>query len=294
MEIHLDAPKYNELFLDSGAHTLYNIHVGSMQNKAGYAYYDTPKFFAFVDQYANFVKANLNTIDYYANVDVIYDPVRSWKVQKYLEEKHDLNPIPVIHWGADMSWVDKHLEAGYTYLGIGGLGQGVTEKMYLAWADKLFSRICPAPDYLPVVRTHGFAMTSYRLLWRYPWFSADSATWTKLGANGSILVPKMKKDKFVFNKKPYIMIFSNQATTHGRGRYYLSLSGEEQNVLKAWLSEINVPVGNKTEQGLVNNHSARKLANLMFFEYFRKELPEYPWPFKLPKTSHNTRTRLVS
>lgn len=135
-----------------------------------YDWYDTQEFWDYVDSYAAFVTKYKKYMDYYANVDVIYDPERSWKVLKYLEKEHGLNPVPVIHYGASLKWVEKHIEAGYDLLGIGGLGQGATKNTYKVWANEVFKVICPLPSRMPVVRTHGFAMTSYDLMLSYPFW----------------------------------------------------------------------------------------------------------------------------
>lgn len=170
-------------FLDSGAHSLYTIEVINKAHQNGYSYYRSREFWDYVDQYAWFLKANGEGIDHYANVDVIFHPRLSWRVLKYLENEHGLRPVPVLHYGTPMKWVDKHLDAGYKYLGIGGLGQEVSKAAYFHWADVLFDRLCPGPARLPVVKTHGFAMTSYELVIRYPWYcmTDDHEVLTKRG-----------------------------------------------------------------------------------------------------------------
>lgn len=282
-------------FLDSGAHSLYTREViklagyGSLKRKrdAGYGYYDGPEFWTYVDTYAQFVKEHLDVLDYYANVDVIFDPVRSWKVLKYLEQEHGLNPVPVVHYGTSLKWIAKHLDAGYEYLGLGGLGQEATVVDYKVWADGVFSFLCPKPLRLPVVRTHGFAMTAYNLLVRYPWFSVDSATWTKVGAFGGIMVPHKRRGQFVFDIAPYIVAVSNGSPGNKEaGKHYQTLSQADRTIVTEWLELIDVPLGKSKPDGMVieygvcNRHSERKIANLLFFERLRAWLPAYPWPFR--------------
>lgn len=174
------------LFLDSGAHSLYNKLIHGKGRKA-YDFFETPEFWEYVDSYAEFVKANKAGIDYYVNVDVIFNPEASWRVLKYLEEKHKLNPLPVIHHGEDLKWVKKHVDAGYDYIGLGGLGQAVTRDMYYQWADVVYDYLCPPPKRLPIVKTHGFAMTAHALMVRYPWYcmTPDHEVLTKEGWKGA-------------------------------------------------------------------------------------------------------------
>lgn len=283
-------------FLDSGAHSLYTAQViklkgyGTLQRKraAGYAYYDTPEFWGYVDEYAAFVKRHRKYIDYYATVDVIFDPARSWKVLKYLEQEHGLSPVPVIHFGTSLKWIERHLEAGYEFLGLGGLGQEATANDYLAWADRVFHLLCPPPTRLPIVRTHGFAMTAYKLMLRYPWWSVDSATWTKVGAFGGIMVPQQRRGVFTFETQPWLVAVSEDSPqTKDLDKHYGTMKAREKTIVREWLDQIDVPFGTskggKVVHGVSNRHSERKIANLLFFEALRAWLPAYPRPFNPPR-----------
>lgn len=279
-------------FLDSGAHSLYTKYVIKAKHKDGYAYYDTQEFWDYVDSYAMFVKEHIASIDYYANVDVIFDPERSWKVQKYLEKKHKLNPIPVLHYGTPIEWIKKHLDAGYEFLGIGGLGQEATAGLYQAWADELFALLCPRPRRMPVVRTHGFAMTSYDLLIRYPWWSVDSASWAKSAAYGSIYVPHRREGNFVFTESPYVVVCSDRSESakvrNGVfGKHIYTYPKNVQKIVHQWLEYIDVPLGKMTskgevkEPGVINHYGSRGVANMRFFQRMCDSLPTWPWPFKV-------------
>ncbi len=281
-------------FLDSGAHSLYTREVIKKSHQQGYAFFDTKPFWDYVDAYAAFVKQYKSNIDLYANVDVIFNPEKSWEVLKYLENEHGLSPVPVVHYGTSLKWISRHLEAGYKVLGLGGLGQEATAGAYRQWADKVFNLICPASnDCLPLVRTHGFAMTAYDLMIRFPWWSVDSASWTKVGAYGSIMVPHKRAGKFTFEEQPYIIATSQDSpSTKIKGKSFQTLAPAEQRIVMEWLELIDVPFGkgilpsDKEEGtpgaicGVCNHHSQRKVANLLFFEKLREWLPPYPWPFK--------------
>lgn len=289
-------PRIGSLFLDSGAHSLYTREVIKKGHKKGYAFYETDTFWNYVDDYANFVKENKDVIDHYANVDVIFNPKLSWRVLKYLEKEHKLKPVPVIHWGTDIKWLHRHLDAGYDYIGLGGLGQEVTKSQYYSWADKIYDTICPRPKRLPIVKTHGFAMTAYHLLIRYPWWSVDSASWLKSAAYGMISVPRKTGSKFDFSKNPFnICVSSDSPTTKVRGRNIVNLSKVESRMVMEWLEIIRVPLGSvdkegeMVEWGVVSHHAARKIANLLFGQSLIDWLPEWPWPLDI-----HTRNRLLA
>jgi hypothetical protein len=277
------------IFLDSGAHSLYSIEVINKDHKDGYAYYRTKRFKRYVNRYAQFLKEHAEAIDHYVNVDAIFNPELTWQVQKYLEEYHGLKPIPVIHYGTPFKWVDRYLNAGYTYLGIGGLGQEVTRKMYYDWADRLFDKLCPDSNHRkPIVKTHGFAMTSYPLLIRYPWFSVDSASWAKLAGFGCIYVPHLRNGIFDFSKTPYTIGFSYRSeAAKVSGSHYLSLRDGEKKVVEQWLDHIKMPMGEvdkegkPIEYGVLSQYNARAVANLLFFEKLCEWLPKWPWAFKV-------------
>lgn len=278
------------LFLDSGAHSLYTLHCMSIHHKNGYAFYESKEFWAYCDLYAAFVKKYESGIDYYANVDVIFNPELTWKAQKYLEEEHGLTPIPVIHYGTNIQWLDRYLRSGYKFIGIGGLGQEATARDYRHWADKVFSVICSGTGNLPVVRTHGFAMTSFSLMWRYPWYSVDSASWAKNAGFGNLFVPHKRNGKFDFKVEPYTIGFSTTSDTKAKAnQHYLTIKPNQRKVVEEWLEFVGVQLGTNVdhqpddpkEQGVLNHYGTRATCNLRFFDMLCKAIPPYPRPFLL-------------
>lgn len=279
------------IFLDSGAHSLFTEFHIKPERKGiivGYDYYKSKRFKTYVDRYAEFIKKHKDAIDFYVNVDAIFEPNLSWKVLKYLENEHGLNPIPVLHYGTPMKWVDKHIDHGYDYLGIGGLGQEVSKQMYYAWADRLFDRICPWPARTPIVKTHAFAINSHSLLIRYPWYSVDGSSWAKLAGYGCIYVPHVRWGKFNFSVSPYIIGFSYRSKARKvKGAHYLSLSTSQQTAVRKWLDHIGMPIGkvdkegNPIRPGVLSQYNSRAISNLLFFQELCKWLPPYPAKFNV-------------
>ena len=312
------------MFLDSGAHSLYTKHVMELgglghgaKDKATmsqiYAFYKTPEFFAYVDQYCEFVKANKDSIDHFVNVDAIFNPKLTWRTQQYIQKEHGLRPMPVVHHGTDKKWIDRYIEDGHDLIGLGGLGQEVTKEAYFNWADETYTHICPASnDYKPIVKTHGFAMTAYELLIRYPWWSVDSASWVKSGAFGMLYVPRMTAGKFDFGKAPYTISISatmpdteknqNKLKKQNRGAFFekthmtnpamqkgSSFHSQPKAMQKSilqWLDFAGVDLGSVDEngqcleKGVASHYSHRVKANLRFFSALQEWLPDWPWPFR--------------
>jgi hypothetical protein len=286
------------MFIDSGAHSLYTREVlkkgmtlafaGTEAKEAGFVYYESDDFWQYVDAYAAFIKEFEDGVDFYVNVDVIFNPKLSWKVQRYLEDTHGLFPVPVIHYGTPLKWFRHYLDHGYEFLGIGGLGQEAKQDMYVKWADEVFSLLCPPPRRLPIVRTHGFAMTAHYLVTRYPWWSVDSASWVKAGAYGGIYVPRKTGDKFDFKKDPFCIGISDLSPARKvKGRHFYGLNKGAAKLIESWLDHIQVPLGSVDENGemvewgVVSHYGARAMANLSYYQAMANSVPPWPWPFEV-------------
>lgn len=290
-----------KLFVDSGAHALYSDWVMKVHGPvtAGgdltsrmltsrlktdvYGRYESDEFWQYVEGYCEWLKEN-KSIDWYVSVDVIFNPELSWKVLKYMEDKHGLSPMPVVHWGTPLEWVRKHLKEGYDLLGLGGLGQEANKSRYRRWADEVYQLLCPLPKRLPVVRTHGFAMTSFDLLVRYPWWSVDSTSWVKMAAYGGVYIPRYNGGCFDFLKPPLVVCVSTVARKKGKAHFVHLTETVRGDVLR-WLDYVGVPMGSTDESGeeiewgVSSNHEARSLVNLKYFMGFAESLPEWPWAF---------------
>lgn len=281
------------LFLDSGAHSLYNLHAQRRSGLSKFTWFAkdgklTKRFRKAIDRYAEFVKANKDCFDLYATLDVIFNPELSWKSYRYLVREHGLRPMPVVHFGTGMEWVDKYLNAGCKYLGVGGIGQEANRYSYVQFADRLFKHIGSKSNGLPCVKTHGFAMTSVPLMVRWPWFSVDSSRWAKAAGNGSVLIPHKRDGKYTFDVEPYLLAVSHRSTAKNHeGQHYDTFGPEARRIIREWFTEeIDVPFGkvdregNPVEYGVYSQYNARAVANLKFFERLAASIPTWPWPFK--------------
>ncbi len=283
-------------FLDSGAFTLKvaaQQYAADNPGKSEWDFYNTKEHWEYLSDYGYFVNKNKIAIDYYANVDVmpnsegIPNPKLTYRNQKWLEKEWDLRPVPVVHYKTDLKWLQRYIDEGYDLIGLGGLVGSTAGDSCRGWIDRCFDLVCDTPNRLPRVRLHGFGVTVYDLMIRYPWFSVDSTSWTKVGAYGGILVPHKRKGKFVFDVQPYLLKVSNDSPDRKLlGRHFLNLTKAEQDICKEWVSHIGMTMGETSPDGgiivpgVINHHAERRAANLLFYEEMRKSLPEYPWPFK--------------
>lgn len=105
-----------------------------------------------------------------------------------------LHPIPVFHMGERLDWLEKYLSDGEPYIGISPYHRASRKDVY-AWLDQCFTR-CTDAQGRPVVRTHGFGVTWYAFMARYPWTTVDSVTWSIASVYGKITVPVFEHGEF--------------------------------------------------------------------------------------------------
>jgi len=243
-----------------------------------------------MDDYAAFVKKYQVAIDLYANVDAIPNGELTYRNQKYLEEKHGLSPVPVVHLASgSLKWLKRYIKEGYRFIGLGGLAGKASRDERRKWLDNCFEIVCDTPDRMPKVKIHGFGITAHPLLLRYPWWSVDSVTWAKVGGFGNILMPRMRGGKFVFNEAPYLVSMSLESSkVKEADKHYLTMKPAERAVVEKWLEEIGIPLGKMEGEevvdfGVLTRHTERRAANLLYFEKLRAWLPEWPWPYQVTK-----------
>jgi len=163
------------IFLDSGAFTAWSR--GKVIN---------------IDDYISFIYKYKDTIDVYANLDVIGSPEKTWENQMIME-KAGLLPLPVFHTPfEDVKWLQRYIEQGYDYIALGGMAGGTISKTrIIKHLNSVFPNLLCDQEGLPKVKVHGFGMTALQLVYKYPWYSVDSASWQLRGsAYGLVDVPR--------------------------------------------------------------------------------------------------------
>lgn len=270
-------------FLDSGAHSLYTKNVNKSKTNKSFAFYESDIFWNYVDDYIAFVKKNKEYLDVYVNVDVIFNPKLTWKVQKYLEAK-GLSPLPVFHPGEDIRWLKKYMDS-YDYIGIGGLGQEWHKTQYHDFADRAFCLLCDEKGF-PKWKTHGFAMTSFDLIYRYPWYSVDSTTWIMKAAMGSFIMPQFRNGIWDYSIPPIDIRCSVRKCTN---LHYSHLSGKRKQIVDSYLARYSMKMGQSVynevtkeetviEKGVCNDYNQRLFLNIIYFKELEKTRT-YPQPF---------------
>lgn len=273
-------------FLDSGAFSLRIKQAKHIKNGGtAESFYDSEDFWHYMDSYIRFIKKYKAAIDLYANLDVIGNPKLTWRNQKYMEA-HGLKPIPVVHFKTPMRWLRRYIEAGYKMIGLGGLVRKVTKVECRQWLDECFTIICPAPNYRPIVKVHGFGMTKIGFLFRYPWWSVDATTIEQMSRWGKILVPrkdKIKRGVYDYKRNYITIAMSSRVKSHKMTMHTNYLRPLEKEAVKEWLAYINhTKFFNKSLQLKTDDNEEFYLSNYFYYKEVLEKVPDFPGKFNPP------------
>lgn len=300
-----------KLFLDSGAFSAWT--QGAEIN---------------IEKYIEFIQENKDIIHIYANLDVIKvrNPDTTSKnkwigpnretAEKTLEnqrimEDAGLNPLPCFHYGEPFEYLKFYVE-NYDYIALGVAGNSGMALM--PWLDECFEKyICDEKGF-PKVKVHGFAVTSLKVMLRFPWFSVDSTTWVLTGRMGIVFCPMRKNGEWQYRIPPLkVAVSSRSPSKKEAGKHISTLPREEKNMVMDYLAEKGFELGqsefrmerqdyilqeneiwsgkkpiNKSEKreleviikpGISNRYWLRDRANIQYFADLHTHMPFWPWSF---------------
>ena len=309
--------KYTKIILDSGAFSAWN--AGANINLA---------------EYTDYILQHLDGVDYVVNLDVIpgkpgqkkipLSEVERSAAQGYENYYHLLDVgvpkdklIHVFHQNENFKWLERMLDDGMPYIGISPANDRTTHEKIM-WLDEVMRYICNSKGE-PIVKFHGFAVTSFRLMLRYPWTSVDSSTWAVVAGRGITFIPikragkwdytvdpikvsmsqvTAKKDHFEFQThtiKKYVFEYLEEHNIPlGKSEFVLvnkdyKLQEKERVCPKKYVKNLRLdppPEGKKwiervVEVGILNNWRYRQYLNTLFLNEFAKRKPQ-PEVFKFP------------
>lgn len=280
------------IFLDCGAPSLYNqlgrtdksaTYMGSfLADRKGddFSFIETEEYKQYMDDYIAFVRENKQHINTYVNLDVINNPKATWRNQMYMEER-GIKPVPVFHFGSDLKWLKRYLDRGYDHIAIGGMVPNKASVLIPA-LDEIWGDLLTDKGGMPLVKVHGFAATSPRLIKRYPWYSVDSTSWLKMAAYGKIYVPLNHKGDLKYDRNPHIVSISAQVSKQKRLPLLAPAIIEEvtryveSKGFKVGLSSFDKDGEEIIEEpGLCNDRTGRAEINAI---YFIDLVGAYAWP----------------
>lgn len=241
-----------ELFIDSGAFSAW-----------------TKGVTIDIDKYIEFIHKWKDKITVYANLDVIpgkpnehitqvhkdHSAKQGWENLKYMES-NALKPMHIFHQGEDFVWLKKLMDE-YEYFGVSP-GNDYSTNDKDAWLHDVFSYLCDA-DGTTKYKTHGFGVTSERLMETYPWYSVDSTTWILTSRFGSIMTPYGK------------ILFSSEQKSNND--HYNFLHDKEKEVINEYLMEHNT-----TPEKLGSDYKERDRLNIIYLQEYERNYEYKPVP----------------
>lgn len=304
------SPKRISLILDSGAFSAW-----------------TKQIAINLDDYIQFCLSNLFCLDYIVNLDVIpgrfgqknippdereRSAFSGWRNYRYMLSKGIPvdKLIHVFHQGEDFKWLIRMVKE-ISYIGLSPANDRTTsEKMQ--WLDECMNYVTDKQG-LPLVKFHGFAVTSLRLMLRYPWYSVDSTSWVMHSRMGSVLVPRYRNGKWIYNedswkvsvstrspnrkdvgkhidsfefvqKKLILKYFQEKGYVLGRSEFFISEKGYKLKKNERWNGKVYLDGRREVEvvieSGLSNDYRKRDDLNIIYFLDLEKTMPSWPWSFK--------------
>jgi hypothetical protein len=150
--------------------------------------------------------------------------------------------IPVFHQNDGFGWLERYLSDNCKYIGISPANDAtVGEK--LKWMQRVRKFIFDDAG-RPLVKTHGFAVTTYKLMKYWDWYSVDSASWKLWASWGIIYVPVKRGGEFAYDEPPHIVAVSPASKkVSAHQEHILSASPTFKESIKEYLNDIGAWLG---------------------------------------------------
>lgn len=267
-----------------------------------------------IQEYIDFIKKHEKHLTVYANLDVIGSPEGTWKNQRRME-KAGLLPLPCFHHGEDPKWLKMYLSRGYDYIALGGMVPISTPDLKI-WLDDIWKNYLTDDEGMPIIKVHGFGLTSNTLMRRYPWWSVDSTSWVMTGRMGGVYVPKFKNGQYDYTEDCWKVQVSNRSPSKDEpGKHLQSFSPAARKNIEQYFTSKGFKVGRSEfriekadyvlkenekwngkesdgnrqveeilETGLCNDYKQRDELNIIYFLDLEKNWRTWPWPFQ-PRVS---------
>lgn len=198
-------------------------------------------------------------VTYFVNLDVIPGVARKkssitpeaverscqagWdNYQQIIKELPEEKVIPVYHQNDDIRWLTRYLDAGVKYLGISPANDSTTAGK-IKWMTRLRRHLFDGAG-RPVVKTHGFAVTSFDLMKFWEWHSVDSASWKLNAGWGTMYVPRKMQGKWNFAVSPMSVGVSPMSPTRQKAQAHITtMTPAVKDQLMEYLDLIDMKVG---------------------------------------------------
>lgn len=207
--------------------------------------------------YCTWLKRHAKYLDHYAVLDVIGSAEGTAAAQDKMEAL-GVDAVPCFHYGEDPKWLRRYIDDGHPYIALGGMVP-ISAKDLLPWLDDLWENYLTNEDGFPVVRVHGFGLTTFDLMDRYPWYSVDSSSWLKSAHFGLILF-------YHGNKMHRVNISGKSGKTGVLGQHYMTETTANKAVLRGMVEELGYSI-----EALMDHYQLRDEFNCRtYIEYSKR------------------------
>jgi len=249
-------PHYSNIIMDSGAFSAWNR--GAVID---------------LEAYADYCLKYLDYISYVVNLDVIPskpgdkkpddDEIERSASAGYKNYEYLLSRgipkeklIHVFHQNENFHWLEK-MVADMPYIGLSPANdRTVNEK--IQWLKKCMPYVTDSNGYA-TVKFHGFAVTSFRIMKQFPWYSVDSSTWATVAGRGVTFIPKYKHGSTTefdfYDKEPYKCSLSQ--VVNKKDHFDLQY-GDKLSTIKHYLDSLNIEMGNYGFKIVPNDYKLKK------------------------------------
>jgi hypothetical protein len=206
------------IFLDSGAFTMFT------QGES-----------IALEEYARFIDENKAGIEFAANLDFIgaqtltESAERTMENQKRLESlvKGGTYVLPVFHVREDVKYLEAMVKR-YPFIALGAMVPE-SKRDLGRLLDELWGNVLTDKHGRPKVKVHGFGLTTYDYMLRYPWWSVDSTAWALQAGFGYITY-------LVGETKVVVHISDQSEARRYVGKHYDSMTDAERAQVDAVLA----------------------------------------------------------
>lgn len=212
-----DEDKRARVIIDSGAFTAFT--TGKVMVRDDYL--------SWAKEFEARWKDKLDSL-HFMNLDVIGDAEKSEENQEWFEAR-GFFPLPIVTTGASLKMI-RAIVRKYDYFAIGGIVGTDSAEFIKFRLDQIYSEIMKEKNATGrMVKTHLLGVTTPKILYRYPAYSADSSSWTgplRFGQGRAAGLNKIPR----YKESPEAM----QATLHALRHEILRYKAMEKNATYLW------------------------------------------------------------
>jgi hypothetical protein len=208
-----------------------------------------------LEKYIDYCLEHLDKVDYVVNLDVIpatpgqkmippeeIERSASKGYENYFRMIERGVPkeklIHVFHQNEDFKWLERMVKE-MDYIGLSPANDRTTREKII-WLEDCMPYVTDKEGHA-TVKFHGFAVTSFKLMKKFPWHSVDSATWGIAAGLGRVFIPRKAKVGWNFGAMSPLIFAISQV--RGHTQHVTHLGKNIRKNVEEYLSELGLKLG---------------------------------------------------